>query len=990
VADSGTQSPPEANDLPQSEKVLLKALWENGMTDSTTFPATLETIRQKYDMTTSEYDSYWRLAAGSLLNVAHVGAKARRKLRSIEAQLGQGPIVPKTPDHESSSHQSLINEVKRIAREPGMQWAGEESRAESEDARPPKKSHDAEDNSPVVKNISGGETQDTSPSIKKGHENLEATQGLEDSQDVEKKNQSSQEISRIVQDLLADMDRHVPRIAKDESFATYDQDRQVSNPFERESFGAYDMDRQGPRRSQGSSTGAYGAERRDPRASVGQGMGHLNLPVRGHKTLRFGKSNHEVEHKDKSKASVDALVRESAKKASGEQDEPGTGKGSKRVTSRVYQEAEQQDRSETSTGPKTLTRRAKWRENKKLLARQEERAAWEEIESEQRTVIKELTALQAVQREQKEADDAQKFERKKKLRQLSQLRSKLQEQKKELYERLRAEEEALVLEKKAREEAPHLEQLAMIAARKAKAASLELGDLLDVAVEKTTEKAIMIEDLMVEKNTGRPTTIEDLMNKVTLTRPMTTPTAARSLARERSQDASIKTVFEQPSRSRVIVDDLHLSVPASGEIPIDSSLTLTLNSDTPTLQSQVLGMQSRLSTSFPRIDTLPYNIAESKNNQTLRTWLKILAGRYQTRFNETEDATEMESQVKAVLDQMVRDHDLSNSAAQRMAEKWSKIFEKRAADAEELDEEELDAGGMSFLKADDVDVESMVGSSKHEHEATSAESEESIDQDESSKLDAFAAEASKHSKPSEPKTIPLISSTKNSANSTFTSLTRRLYSTSSRPPKSSQPKPSPSQTTTTTTTPSLPHLTPSGSAHMVSVSSKAHTTRTAIAVGTVYFSNPTPLSLITSNSLKKGDVLSVSRIAGIMAAKKCPDLIPLCHPIPLTHVGVELRVFGVSKPHSNDHAHDTSYDPPYDAKNDMGFGGVAIEAKVECTGPTGVEMEALTSVMGTALSVVDMCKAVDKFMRIQDVRVVLKEGGKSGVWKEEEWRSWQG
>ncbi|KAF1914672.1 molybdenum cofactor biosynthesis protein C, partial [Ampelomyces quisqualis] len=151
------------------------------------------------------------------------------------------------------------------------------------------------------------------------------------------------------------------------------------------------------------------------------------------------------------------------------------------------------------------------------------------------------------------------------------------------------------------------------------------------------------------------------------------------------------------------------------------------------------------------------------------------------------------------------------------------------------------------------------------------------------------------------------------------------------------------------------HLTPSGSAHMVSVSSKADTVRTAIAVGTVYFSNPTPSSLIKSNSLKKGDVLSVSRVAGIMAAKKCPELIPLCHPIPLTH------------------AADTRK-----AQDDMGFGHVAVEARVSCTGPTGVEMEALTSVMGTALSVVDMCKAVDKYQRIGDVRVVLKEGGKSG------------
>jgi molybdenum cofactor biosynthesis protein MoaC len=212
----------------------------------------------------------------------------------------------------------------------------------------------------------------------------------------------------------------------------------------------------------------------------------------------------------------------------------------------------------------------------------------------------------------------------------------------------------------------------------------------------------------------------------------------------------------------------------------------------------------------------------------------------------------------------------------------------------------------------------------------------------------------------------------------------REYSTSSRlpsnpalTPKEDEKSAQPAQTSA----PHLPHLTATGSAHMVSISAKAHTTRTAIAVGTVYFSNPTPLSLITSNSLKKGDVLSVSRIAGIMAAKKCPDIVPLCHPIPLTHVGVELRSFSPSST--------TSSSPLDKSQDDLSHGGVQIECKVACTGATGVEMEALTAVMGTALSVVDMCKAVDKFQRIGDVRVVLKEGGKSGVWREESWRSWQ-
>ncbi|KAI4649068.1 uncharacterized protein J4E78_008586 [Alternaria triticimaculans] len=195
--------------------------------------------------------------------------------------------------------------------------------------------------------------------------------------------------------------------------------------------------------------------------------------------------------------------------------------------------------------------------------------------------------------------------------------------------------------------------------------------------------------------------------------------------------------------------------------------------------------------------------------------------------------------------------------------------------------------------------------------------------------------------------------------------------------------------------PSLPHLTPSGSAHMVSVSTKEHTTRTAIAVGTVYFTNAVPLRLIRSNANKKGDVLGTSRIAGIMAAKKCPDLIPLCHPIALTHVSVELRLFGdKSDPRMMGKAEEMEgimgvLDGKGKGKGKMGFGGVNIEAKVQCTGPTGVEMEALTAVMGAALSVVDMCKAVDRAQRVSGVRVVMKEGGRSGGWREGGWRSWQ-
>ncbi|KAJ8116133.1 hypothetical protein OPT61_g2386 [Boeremia exigua] len=139
--------------------------------------------------------------------------------------------------------------------------------------------------------------------------------------------------------------------------------------------------------------------------------------------------------------------------------------------------------------------------------------------------------------------------------------------------------------------------------------------------------------------------------------------------------------------------------------------------------------------------------------------------------------------------------------------------------------------------------------------------------------------------------------------------------------------------------------------------------------------NPTPLTLITANALKKGDVLGVSRVAGIMAAKKCPEIVPLCHPIALSHVGVELRVFGSAEGAAVEGA---GADAALSGKDDMAHGGVQIEVKVACTGATGVEMEALTGVMGAALSVVDMCKAVDKFQRVGDVRVVLKEGGRVG------------
>jgi cyclic pyranopterin monophosphate synthase len=139
---------------------------------------------------------------------------------------------------------------------------------------------------------------------------------------------------------------------------------------------------------------------------------------------------------------------------------------------------------------------------------------------------------------------------------------------------------------------------------------------------------------------------------------------------------------------------------------------------------------------------------------------------------------------------------------------------------------------------------------------------------------------------------------------------------------------------------------------MVDVGAKAATHRIAVASGRIAM-QPATLALIQSGSAKKGDVLGIARIAGIMAAKKTSDLIPLCHPLALTRVAVE---FGIESSAS----------------------AVSCTATVETVGPTGVEMEALTAVQVALLTVYDMCKAVDRGMTITDVRVREKHGGKSG------------
>ncbi|MEO7887096.1 MAG: cyclic pyranopterin monophosphate synthase MoaC [Polaromonas sp.] len=155
-----------------------------------------------------------------------------------------------------------------------------------------------------------------------------------------------------------------------------------------------------------------------------------------------------------------------------------------------------------------------------------------------------------------------------------------------------------------------------------------------------------------------------------------------------------------------------------------------------------------------------------------------------------------------------------------------------------------------------------------------------------------------------------------------------------------------------TTTSPLTHFDADGQAHMVDVAAKAATHRIAIAQGQIAM-NPSTLTLILEGTAKKGDVLGVARIAGIMAAKRTSDLIPLCHPLALTRVSIEF-------------------------KPDVANASVACIASVETIGPTGVEMEALTAVQIALLTIYDMCKAADRGMIITNVRLLEKHGGKSG------------
>ena len=154
----------------------------------------------------------------------------------------------------------------------------------------------------------------------------------------------------------------------------------------------------------------------------------------------------------------------------------------------------------------------------------------------------------------------------------------------------------------------------------------------------------------------------------------------------------------------------------------------------------------------------------------------------------------------------------------------------------------------------------------------------------------------------------------------------------------------------------LSHLDDKGAARMVDVSDKVDTVRVALAEAFVVM-RPETLALIQSGGLPKGDVLAVARTAGIMGAKQTSSLIPMCHPLSITGVTIDLEP--------------------------SGEGQLRITARVKTTGKTGVEMEALTAVSIAALTVYDMCKAVDKAMRVEGLRLLEKQGGKSGDWRAE-------
>lgn len=234
----------------------------------------------------------------------------------------------------------------------------------------------------------------------------------------------------------------------------------------------------------------------------------------------------------------------------------------------------------------------------------------------------------------------------------------------------------------------------------------------------------------------------------------------------------------------------------------------------------------------------------------------------------------------------------------------------------------------------------------------------------------------------------LISSPRSHPFGHFFSATSQLKSSDSIPtsivPFSTRASPSYKPTS------SLPHLTTESTIHVIPVGDKESTPRSAFAVGHIVFSNPDPLPLVRAHALRKGDVLSVARVAAIMAVKRTSDLIPLCHNgVPVEGVSVKVEAVDGSGSQQESAAPDpeNDYNPPWQEENSLDedesfpispHGGIRISVRVDTTAKTGVEMEALAGVVGAGLTVIDMCKSVDRQLKMEGVRIVWKRVGKSG------------
>ncbi|KAL8745589.1 MAG: hypothetical protein Q9184_007854 [Pyrenodesmia sp. 2 TL-2023] len=256
----------------------------------------------------------------------------------------------------------------------------------------------------------------------------------------------------------------------------------------------------------------------------------------------------------------------------------------------------------------------------------------------------------------------------------------------------------------------------------------------------------------------------------------------------------------------------------------------------------------------------------------------------------------------------------------------------------------------------------------------------------SAPLSGDVAETSFPSLPERPKWVMDKHPERNRYSADPTPSTHATSAFSPIPSPSAPPSPDSFQSSTQShSTTHLPHLTSSSAVHQVSISNKSFTRRVAVAIGSVRFSTPNVLPLVQKHALKKGDVLSVARVAGIMAVKRTADFIPL------THGGVAVEGCTVDLELVDPSESIVAAEPQNEWLTRVNMdkwmkeplsphGGIRIKVSVETTGKTGVEMEALVGVMGAALTVVDMCKAADKHLLVGDVRVVGKKGGKSGDW----------